>query len=568
MGSREEGRALQGAAVLDDKYLNTRIFTDKEIARLDRLNEQLRAHKQISDEEFPFVVPHFRGINFNRNIFTRPQKHEFVEHACDFGLHSKMSYVNARIPIGKILTNEEEAELKIYDEKIYNLWSKALNQRVPMNRYWVNKNKQKTKRNDEPLEKPKYLLQEKYTDSNNKTYEHGKYVDIWEELWTEITKIKPKCGPEFDDLFDELKLEDSPIISFGKTPGHAVRYAVGRSLSGALRSSRGDPFFRNTGKAKHRLIGLVYMTLHTINDYFSAKPSDVAKLHKKNAISVNFRYLNETEVSFPGGVDKKHIVAAIPIYFPNFESLWEELDEDTQEHYAKWYGLNKEKYNHFANGFKNTVRPEPMKLSLFEQNWQIEYEHKYVLDLEKFTSFKRLLAGINNIEELSESEYIEKAKKLQFKALDKKGKLKTKNQLKKAMEKKLRDINPYRVLKNELRDYFAGFSKGNKFIEGHLSKLLLDEARKQAAKQGKFLVYRDADKEFKPYDDLPHKVKNAIVVNAKKHDITKRSEPQVIVDKTQSGRSFSKSSPATLLKKDLKQKKPQRPLKRQKTAAI
>lgn len=535
-----EGRANQEAALIANHPIDDKYYFEEDIYSLeekqlhvDSLNELFAEKKEIgTEEENRFVIAHFRGFNFNREIFRGKSKHEFLKNVSREGIHSKMSYYNAGIKLGMFLTEEHDELLNQFDNKVRALWSQALNKKVAMAKYWHkakkrNPNDEHTKNQKPKFKKPKYLLQQRYTNVANKTFEKSKYIDIWEEMWPKVkeaqAQILEQCTPEEINIFDELELKGNPLTSFGKTPGHAVRYAVGRSLSGALRKSRGDPRYNNNGEAKHRLIGLVYVTFHTINQYLAAKPSDVTKLHKKGKISIHSNYLYETEVSFPGGVPKENIEVVIPIYFPTFQLFWDELDQKTQEHYLKWYGLNKDKYNHFAQGYKNTVRAEgKLSIAIFNYAWKEEYQDKYGLDATKFDLFKTLLHAIKtNDGSIAVTELKKLTKALKIKTqikVDPNGKITNIHAMMNAIEKKLRDINPYRILKNELRDHFAGYNNGKKFVEGHLSQLILEEAKNRAMRQGKILIYRDCDKQFKLFEGLSKDIKNSIVSHAKQHD--------------------------------------------------
>lgn len=466
--------------------------------QLDEVNRKLEANEELLGEDSPFLIPHFRGINFNRAFFPSSESKEaFALQAQHAGIHSRSSYQAAGIHFTKHSDRVEE-QLTKYDQVIKGIWNESLNDKIEV------------KKNSRTFSKAKYYVQHRFTNTPNKTYEGAQHRDMWPEIWNELRSLAPSLREK------KIILADLPLVAMGKTPEHAVRYAVGRSLAGATRNKRGDPYYRNTGKAKHRLIGLVYITLHTIQEYRQAHPSDVLKLHAQQKISVFPHYIHETEVSFPGGVSQKNVCAVIPICFPSFAEPWDKLDDAAKKHYQLWYGLDATRYKNYQERFKNTARPESFEVynqNFFKRAWQTDFKERYGLTRDIYDLFKCIYAALDQTfsDKTAKDDFLNKV--LLFnKALkhvvetsirikfDKFNKIKNPRCIEEQLNHRLKQIHPYRRLKNELRDYFATYTAGKKTRSGHVSKLILEQAHLHAQAQGKHLIYRRPDGHYTLYD--------------------------------------------------------------------
>ncbi len=134
---------------------------------------------------------------------------------------------------------------------------------------------------------------------------------------------------------------------------------------------------------KHRLLGITYLTTHTIEDYNNARPFDVPKLYRDQEIQLPLqrdkkpKYLSQVETAFVGNIDAKNVVAAIPFLVPNFARDW---DRQFQE----LYGINQQKYNDYKDRFSNSITKARIQkcnqediLSSIEQEIIINLEFHY-----------------------------------------------------------------------------------------------------------------------------------------------------------------------------------------------
>lgn len=457
-------------------------------ARLDQLTKAFlsQSGEALSDE---FVLVHFRGLNFSRKHFkTSQKKNDFVDRARSFGIHSKMSYANAGIPLGKVLTPEEDLLLTQYDQKVRTVW-RSLETSPPIKKTWGDKK--------ESFDSAAISAQARYTQVasiiNSEKNTAGDIFD--EEIWSAFQKsstVKPILAG------CSLKIAGTPLVSTGQTALHAMRYAVGSSYSSANKDMRGDPRFRNSGQAKHRKVGMVYTLLHTVNEYRQASASNVLRFVHDGKIRILPGFWEETEVSFPGGIAKEHVKRATPACFPTFQYPWKVLDKETQEFYTKYYGLDAETYTNYQDRFHSTARPKDPGLDLFERPWKSEYEDRHGLSKEVFNACK-VLADWER-DEVGEEQtkalavILKKLNRLNMQCkrkpktfqLETKERYKTKTEVENFLKEAIRKFSPYRTIKDEIRAQLAS----------HFSDLLFEEAKKLAKDSKKHLVYQRPDGSF------------------------------------------------------------------------
>lgn len=467
--------------------LESELATDV-TARLDQLNKALlsKSREALSDE---FVVAHFRGLNFSRKYFkTSRKKNNFVDGALLYGIHSKMSYANAKVPLGKVLTLEEDRLLGRYDQQVRDLW-RGLEASPAIKKSWGDK--------ESSFDSAAISAQAHYTEVASKiNRKKNKTRDIFdEEIWGAFQKSST-VQPILEQ--SRLKIKGTPLVSTGQTAKHAVRYALGSSFSPANKDTRSDPRIRNSGQAKHRKIGVIYITLHTVNEYRQASPSHVLGLVYEGKISIRPGLWEETEVSFPGGIAQEHVKRAMPACFPTFKYPWEVLNRETRKFYTQYYGLTCENYTDYKDRFNSTARPHDPGLELFAGPWTSEYEDRHGLSKEVFNACKVLVNWRNDevreeqtsaltvvLKELNQVNVRLKRKKQAFQLETSKG-CKTKKEIEGFLRASLRKLSPYRTIKDEIRAQLAD----------HCSNLLFEEAKKLARDSKKHLVYQRPDGTF------------------------------------------------------------------------
>lgn len=122
-----------------------------------------------------------------------------------------------------------------------------------------------------------------------------------------------------------------PCVSTSKAPDHAVKFAIGKNVE---TQSKGEkplyPKYDANSYPKHRLAGLLYITLHKAQDLLELednnKAIDILKKYKTEKISLgqgDLYILYQLECNFWGYIGHDNIVAIIPIIYPNFNKEFE-----------------------------------------------------------------------------------------------------------------------------------------------------------------------------------------------------------------------------------------------------
>jgi len=295
--------------------------TDKEL--LDDLNQRLQNKEIISEQEwnkYPFIVVNFRGIHLARHHFTHAERHNFVrnEHAGK-PLYSSVFYSDNKMTFAASIPTQKVERVK---ELVEKLFSTLRNMPGPIS----------SKTNRLAHHTARDHLQQLYT-NNQAAFD--------KKIWAEIRKNIP-------DLPNDIA--GNIFVSTSKTPEHALRYVFGQSFSANTKEYRVNARMRPSGQAKYRNMGMVFGIFHPIKDYLVASHTDVNQLHAKRKIHANYRFMNETEVSYEGWIDGKRVAFAVPIMHPSFEKLWD------REYHPRHYGLDQEQYEKYQWGFNTKTK--------------------------------------------------------------------------------------------------------------------------------------------------------------------------------------------------------------------
>ena len=137
-------------------------------------------------------------------------------------------------------------------------------------------------------------------------FKEGKTKEFWEKM---------KNAHESNN-YPEMKIIKYrfPIIATSKTPDHPSNFGIGNNVEGQRGETALKPIYRD-GKPTHRLAGLLYVSLHSIDEIKNG-------LNDKTIIDVNHSGIpgghlhHQLEVDFMGKISGK-VVAIIPIVYPN-----------------------------------------------------------------------------------------------------------------------------------------------------------------------------------------------------------------------------------------------------------
>ncbi len=148
----------------------------------------------------------------------------------------------------------------------------------------------------------------------------------------------------------------SMLVSFAKVPQYAVNYAIGKCSIAYMKHHLVVGKYRNTGQPKHSRLGTLTLTMHSLDEYSTHMPSDVPKAFAEGQIAAGpcHKYLNATEVCFPGGVSRQHIASVLPLKLPDFYWSWTDMPRDHREDYKKNHGLDRINYEEFRSQLQST----------------------------------------------------------------------------------------------------------------------------------------------------------------------------------------------------------------------
>jgi hypothetical protein len=159
-----------------------------------------------------------------------------------------------------------------------------------------------------------------------------------------------------------------PVIATSKTPDHAIRFGIGRSVEGNRGETPMQPEYID-GYPTHRLAGFVYVTLHKLPDLMKRMDQHtlidvnqglkLGQIEEGNPVRVS-RIKNQLECDFLGKMDSENVVAIIPIIYPHIRD--QEYSRKNEKGYKAYHqsiwGLN------FGAKSDNVVHPDKIKEGL------------------------------------------------------------------------------------------------------------------------------------------------------------------------------------------------------------
>lgn len=308
----EEAPAFQHKKVLQDLaslvMQETELGSSPQLARLNRTldnNEQisLEEQEQLEKEQEKVAVVHFHGVPFMKGNYTNFQRRVVGKKVQEINktliqppvvkddklerlkaIHSRTSTTTAGMQtLYDVMTASDKQleELEGIDEQLRTLLA----------RVWMNK--------------PREFI------GSLKEYVYNFSQNPMESFWQNFPR----------SISDIIKYR-FPICSLSKAPDHALKFAAGENVeTQSLGEENLDPIYHE-GKPRHRLAGLLYVTLHAVSDIHQLQNScalaDLAQLRCSGQMSTSqSRTDHQLEVSFFGGISGKDVKIIIPIIYPN-----------------------------------------------------------------------------------------------------------------------------------------------------------------------------------------------------------------------------------------------------------
>jgi len=125
-----------------------------------------------------------------------------------------------------------------------------------------------------------------------------------------------------------------PVIATSKAVDHPLRFAIGRNVEGSKGEIPMRPeYYHLTGHPKHRLAGLLYITLHKLSDIVKGrKEGSFIDFNSDLRNAKGYSQLrHQLECQFFGKIDAEKIVCILPIVYPSIKSK-EDAGFDKQYH--------------------------------------------------------------------------------------------------------------------------------------------------------------------------------------------------------------------------------------------
>lgn len=152
-----------------------------------------------------------------------------------------------------------------------------------------------------------------------------------------------------DSILRSVLLNDAnPFFSMGDTPYHANKYAYGLKPYEGHEGDRIRPRWNAELKAERPYSGVVYTSLHPINDYTSDGPLHLITLNRNAEIKLKSELIiiAERESCFPAYLPEDRIIHKHIAKYPSFKGPYKNI-------YFYKYGLTEALYNKFKEGFSN-----------------------------------------------------------------------------------------------------------------------------------------------------------------------------------------------------------------------
>ena len=114
-----------------------------------------------------------------------------------------------------------------------------------------------------------------------------------------------------------------PVIATSKAVDHPLRFAIGRNVEGSKGETPMEPEYDHlTGKPKHRLAGLLYITLHKLSDIVKGRidGSVIDFNYDIGKGKSTYRMRSQLECEFFGKIDADKVVCILPIVYPSIRS--------------------------------------------------------------------------------------------------------------------------------------------------------------------------------------------------------------------------------------------------------
>lgn len=337
--------------------IKSETFEDK----LDSVGSELSA-LSIDEKKQEFAIPHFRGVHFYKEHFTRQQRKQSIDvhrkqnvgALPQLGLYSSATYELAKAKLGLPETATDET-LTALEDKLSKANQKVVNSMQGL---------QNEKQVDACLGRKKEsreIYSSRYAEFVQR------YVNSYQTLMEDMKaapnkKIDGRTGKAKTIKWKTLKrfgFTKLPLLSTSETVYWGLEYAsalLNWDKFGTHQPRNGaatvlGPCYASDGHPRFPYLGILYVTLHAHAELTDEISTRILDLFSDNEIDVKNSspggplkggYIKARERVFIGGVERDYVKLSLVIRVPSFY-------HDFRPFIQEKYGITEKEYNNFKN---------------------------------------------------------------------------------------------------------------------------------------------------------------------------------------------------------------------------
>lgn len=331
----------------------------------DKITQRLGALSLDPSKKTDYVIPHFRGIHFYKEYFTRKQRKQSIEvhrqqNAGDLpriGLFSSATYEVAQCSL-ILPENINEQTLTTLDQTL-----DTANQQVISAMQALQAEKRVT-----PCLGRGNASRDEYSSRYIEFVQ--RYVNSYQTLMDDMHLAPTKkidgrtsqVGKKKWNILKKLKLTKLPLLSTSESLYWGLEYATAllnwdkanthqpRQGTVAVHS----PCYSSDGHPRFPYLGILYVTLHSNSQLTDEISTRILDLFSENEIDTKCSspgghlkggYLKARERVFIGGIKRDCVKLSLVIRVPSFYFTYRPFIE-------KKYGINEQMYNKFRNDLR------------------------------------------------------------------------------------------------------------------------------------------------------------------------------------------------------------------------
>jgi hypothetical protein len=182
-----------------------------------------------------------------------------------------------------------------------------------------------------------------------------------------------------DPLLQAIFSNDAnPFVSTGDVPYHALKYAYGIKPYKGHEDERLRPRWKRNGRAERPYSGVVYVSLHPLEDYDNDGPLHLVSLNRTAEIRLKseLNIIPERESCFPAYIPEGRVIHKHVAKYLSFSGSYKQI-------YASKYGIDETFYNKLCALLKK-ARPHSKEMTQFKKilgEWLCSYHEVRLIDI-------------------------------------------------------------------------------------------------------------------------------------------------------------------------------------------